>query len=270
MPVRSLVTSTDIGVAGESCSVIERDDCVVIVTPSQPSYYWGNFVVMPRPPADGDLVAWEDVFTTAHPEMRHRAFTWDVARSGYELPEAFAAAGYELESVVALTAPTDIVVDAGRTLPVGMQFLLADPAQEAHWRRLVDLAVMMRPASYADASYFSYAVERYAVHRRAVRDGRARWVLGVHDGNIIASLGIYACPAGRARYQDVMTHPGYRNQGVASALLVHAASEARASWPTEVLVIVAETDGDAHRLYERVGFSVAERNDGILRRPEDG
>lgn len=265
--IQSIVIATDISVGGDTCSVTARDGVTVVETPSRPHFYWGNYLVMAAPAMQGDLASWEMCFEAHLPGYSHRAFTWYAAQDDYKIPEDFAAAGYEIDTVVALTAQVEHVAETQRSLPEGMRVIDADARDDALWRSLVDLATITRPAGFRDHSFFLHARDSYAVHRDAIRQGRARWLLAVSDHGIAGAMGVYECPEGRARYQDVMTHPAFRRQGVATALLTDTALAARSSWNSRELVIVAEDSSDAQRLYERVGFAAAERADGITLRP---
>ena len=77
MQVRSLGFATDLAVlrAGGSI-VVEADDHLVVRTPSNPSYWWGNFVLV----ADPELAArGVDVFHREFPGARHLAIGVDGA-----------------------------------------------------------------------------------------------------------------------------------------------------------------------------------------------
>ena len=49
---------TDFILHREDALVSERDDCIVVRTPHNPTYYWGNFLLLPAPPHDADLAHW--------------------------------------------------------------------------------------------------------------------------------------------------------------------------------------------------------------------
>ena len=85
----------------------------------------------------------------------------------------------------------------------------------------------------------------------------------------MSTAAIFVTHAGIARYQSVETHPEHRRQGLAAAV-VHAAGEhALATYGIEVLVIAADTDGDAIRIYRSLGFTDAERHNTLQRTPRD-
>jgi predicted GNAT family acetyltransferase len=91
-------------------------------------------------------------------------------------------------------------------------------------------------------------------HASLVERGAARFYGGFDGDELVASLGLVEL-GDLARFQDVQTAAGYRRRGIATALLATAARAAAAPR----LVIVAEPEGAAARLYERVGFRAVER-----------
>lgn len=60
--------------------------------------------------------------------------------------------------------------------------------------------------------------------------------------------------AGLAIVEDVVTHPLHRGRGLASAIVVHAVDHHLAARPHDRVVIRADADGAARRIYERLGF----------------
>ena len=60
MEIRSLGLRTEVALRKLSGSTVQdRRDHLVIRTPDNPSFWWGNFVVAPAPPAEWDLPPWQ-------------------------------------------------------------------------------------------------------------------------------------------------------------------------------------------------------------------
>jgi ribosomal protein S18 acetylase RimI-like enzyme len=97
--IASLVWATDIDVLPADRLVKRRDGYVVIRSPSNPTHWWGNFLLFDEPPGAGDGGHWETLFETEFgraPEVRHRAFAWDrVDGSEGEAETEFISRGYE-------------------------------------------------------------------------------------------------------------------------------------------------------------------------------
>jgi predicted GNAT family acetyltransferase len=75
---------------------------------------------------------------------------------------------------------------------------------------------------------------------------------------LLASLGLVPDGQGAARFQTVQTHPDARNQGLASTLVHHASKYGLKELAAKTLVIVADPDYLAIRIYRAVGFEDTE------------
>src|SRR5579862_6485691 len=106
---RSLVWATTIDVLPSDRVVERRDGYIVVRSPSNPTHYWGNFLVFDRPPRTGDGRRWEELFTREFagvPRIRHRLYGWD--RTAGELGAAREEfPGYLLDDSIGLVTTPD-------------------------------------------------------------------------------------------------------------------------------------------------------------------
>jgi ribosomal protein S18 acetylase RimI-like enzyme len=249
--VRSLGYQTDLmlrRLAG--ASVDDRGDHLVVRTPDNPAFYWGNFLLLERPPAFGQAVQWLDVFADAFPEAQHVAIGVDGTDGDTGDITAFCDAGLEVEINVVLSASD---LHGGPPAGVDVRPLTTD----ADWQQAVDVRV----AAYDDnvSNHREFVERKFAEARGLVAAGHGRYFGAFLDGSVRSSLGIFTGRNHVARYQNVETHPDYRRRGLARALLLAAATAARAELAAETLVIVAEPDYFAIDLYRAVGFTDSER-----------
>jgi len=102
--ITSLGFRTDVALRVlEGANVTDRGDYLVIRTPDNPDFWWGNFLLLADLPGPGQTGAWLARFATEFPAARHVALGVDVADDP-EIPEDFAAAGLKPELVTVLTA----------------------------------------------------------------------------------------------------------------------------------------------------------------------
>ncbi len=107
----------------------------------------------------------------------------------------------------------------------------------------------------------------------AAADGH-RLILGAWDGPVLAgtvSL-LLDCPPNqphRAEIAKMMTRPGYRGHGVASALLQEAERLAAARGRS-LLVLDTASDGGAAGLYEKAGYACAGEIPDFAFKPHGG
>lgn len=105
MDIKSLGFRTDIKLRileGSECT--DHGDYLVIRSPANPSYYWGNYLLLASPPKQGHAADWLSRFAAELPAARHMALGIDVTDSREVDPAEFQAAGLEFTREVVLTA----------------------------------------------------------------------------------------------------------------------------------------------------------------------
>src|SRR5271154_5512996 len=105
-PVRitSLGFRTDVALRVlEGAEVTDRGDHLVVRTPGNPEYWWGNFLLLAQVPRPGEAGAWLARFASEFPAARHIALGVDTAEDG-PIPEDLAPAGLAVEPLAVLTA----------------------------------------------------------------------------------------------------------------------------------------------------------------------
>ena len=87
MDVTTLGFRTDLALLERGGSTIDdRGDHLVVRTPSNPTFYWGNFLLLDHVPAADRVDEWLERFVDAFPEARHRALGFDDPRATVERP----------------------------------------------------------------------------------------------------------------------------------------------------------------------------------------
>jgi GNAT superfamily N-acetyltransferase len=257
--VRSIALTTDLALAATRGRIADRGGYLVVETPDDPGYYYGNLLVLPAPPQPGELARWMRTFGDEfgdNPAIRHVTLCWDGITGDVPAADDLRGAGFSIDRYEVMVAET---VDAPRpALPI--RALTADELVTT-----ADLAWTL--GDRHDETYRQFLYRRAAWHRNLVNRGIARF-FGAFDGPaLVASLGIVRV-VDVGRYQDVQTLPAYRRRGLARALLATAAHAARADG-AERVVIVSEPESAAARLYARAGFRTIEHQASACRYPPD-
>ncbi|GGK91975.1 GNAT family N-acetyltransferase [Deinococcus radiotolerans] len=268
---RSLAYFTDVALRRQEGSAVQRGPtCTVVRSPANPTFWWGNFLLMPALPAPGDLSAWAAAFTREHPHAAHRVFGVDVPGPALSGPAAdeFRAAGYDVRA--------DTVLTAARTHPprrLNRDATMRVLDTDADWDSALALREAVNaadPHGHEPHGYREFATRKLAAYRAAQAAGHGA-MLGAFDdhGQMLSGLGIFDAGDGVARYQNVETHPDARSRGLAGTLVHHAGEWARERLGSRTLVIVADPDYHAQRLYESVGFTPTEVQVALERRPAE-
>jgi GNAT superfamily N-acetyltransferase len=253
---------TDIAVlAASGSSVEEHADHLVVRTPADPTYHWGNFVLVTDASAVDDADRWAALFATCFPDARHRAI--GLAADPAD-PGAWEALGMRIEheDVLVRDAPLE-----RRPLPEGYvvrPLESDDDWSQSHEMRLADLTDEQRVAP-GRQEHQRRATE---ARRRLVATGHAVFLGAFAGDELAADLGILDCGDGVARYQDVMTKASHRRRGLTSHLLGEASAWAAARG-VHAWVILADAGEAPSRLYQKLGFRPAAPTSQAYREPTD-
>jgi len=252
MEVLSCGWRTDLAILALSGSEIEQHPTYVVVrTPGNPGYRWGNFVLLRRAPLRRDLGLVEDLFARALPGIGHRAFGVDVPDGGPAELAAFADAGYQVEASVVLTAtavqPPPRPNTRARYRPL---------SGDDDWAQRVSLDLACHDGGAT--GFEDFTRRKAAAERRLTEAGDSAWYGAFDDGRLVATMGIVRVGSRVARFQEVQTHPEARGRGIAGSLVHAAGSAAFGRLGATTLVTVADPDYHAIRIYRAVGFTDSE------------
>src|SRR5436305_14098375 len=102
MELMSLGFRTDVALRiAEGAEVADRGDCLVIRTPDNPAFWWGNFLLLAAWPGEGD--GWLARFAAEFPHARHAAIGVDVTAAAGGTPPDFATLEPEYSTVLTCT-----------------------------------------------------------------------------------------------------------------------------------------------------------------------
>jgi ribosomal protein S18 acetylase RimI-like enzyme len=235
---RSLVHATGIDVLEPGRIVERRSDHLVVRSPGNPRFYWGNFLLFDDAPGPGDRAPWEAAFD-----------------------EAFAGrlVGLVVEGVLAPHPRESREVEIRALDPSGDEELRAGVRK---------LQVAGRDAVFEEESYRAFTLARQTDHRALFRACLGAWYVALvpDTGEVAGSCGIVVT-AGRGRYQAVDTAEAHRRRGICSRLVVEASRLSAAAFATQRFVIVADAGYHALGLYESLGFERREHASGVLLMP---
>ncbi len=260
MQIHSLGYRTDLIFPRFDGQILDRGTYLVIRTPSNPTFYWGNFILFPAPPGQGDLDAWKALFARevgTPPEVRHFAFGWDTIHGETGVVQPFLEAGFNLSQSVVLTARQ--VSPPPKFNP---QVVIRPLTEDWEWQQAEQNQVACREAGHSLEGYQVFKRDQMNRYRRMSRAGLGEWFGAFLEQRLVADLGVFADGA-VGRFQSVGTHPDYRRRGICGTLVHQASLHAFEKMGVETLVMVADEHYFAAGIYESVGFRPAEHQVGL-------
>ena len=275
---RSLVWATDVDTLAPDRVVERRDGYLLIRSPSNPTFYWGNLLLFDEPPRPGDG---REVGAAVRARVRRRAPSASTTPSPGTRPEeppaprrtsssraatssTRASASSPKRTRCGRTSARTATSSSGRSIPLPVR-------TSSSWDAVLELQVAGRPEGHDEESFRAFARPRLDSRRALFRLGRGAWYVAIDpaSGEVAASCGIVVT-AGRGRFQVVDTALAHRRRGICSRLVVEAARHSAETHGAERFVIVADLGYHALGLYESLGFERREHVVGVCRWPRSG
>jgi ribosomal protein S18 acetylase RimI-like enzyme len=240
--------------------VEDRGDHLVVSTPDNPTYWWGNFLLLDDVPTTG-AAEWLSRFTATFPNAEHRTLGFD-GRDGTVAELAwFTEQGFTSEALVVLTA-TDVQPPA--SINKAAEYRPLNSAED--WQQSVELRVRCNETNEPIA-HREYVTAKVRTNKTLTEAGHGRWFGAFLDGSLVSQMGLFAVDGELARFQSVETDPRYRRQGLAGSLLHEVSHYGLTELGASTLVIVADPDYVAIDLYRSVGFNATETQLQVERPP---
>nr|WP_238158535.1 GNAT family N-acetyltransferase [Kribbella voronezhensis] len=260
MNITSLGFRTDLRLLELAGSeVTDRGEYVVVRTPRNPAFWWGNFLLLRTPFAPGDTTARLALFQTEFPDAKHVAMGIDSVDRVIGAEDELLAAGFELEPSTVMTASR--VNEPARPNEAAEYRLLSG---DRDWEQLTELGLASATMT-VDEAYEDFTRGRTRSARELVESGQGFWFGAFEGERLLASLGLVPDGQGAARFQTVQTHPEARNRGLASTLVHRAAAYGLDELGAKTLVIVADPEYVAVRIYRALGFEDTETQLQVIR-----
>jgi GNAT superfamily N-acetyltransferase len=261
MQIHSRGLRSDLALLHLSSDVHDRGDYIAVHTPSNHGFFWGNFLLFARAPRPGDVVEWPRCFEREfgrYADIHHQAFTWDLGPDD-RLPtlasthRGFQEAGFDVHHTTVMIA--DQVLAPATP---NREIVIAPIETEKEWLDIIDLQITTDTDELEPVAFRRFMERRFVAYRALVEAGLGHWFGARIGGDLVADLGIF-WGGGVARFQNVETRAEFRGQGICSTLVHHVGSWVSSRSPGTTLVIEAATDEPAGRIYQRLGFLVAEQ-----------
>ncbi|MEO3937238.1 GNAT family N-acetyltransferase [Dermatophilaceae bacterium Soc4.6] len=252
MEVTSLGWRTDLALLRLGGSTVtDRGDHLEVRTSHNPTFWWGNFLLLDHAPGPVEAPGWV---------ARHReVFGAEHVSLGVH---AVAAEGADLAPLVDLGLAVDrsSVMTAARVHPPprpNHEATYRPLSGDDDWRQQVDLSISTWDG-VVDDGHRLFEQRRAATQRQLVSDGHGQFFGAFEGERLLSSLGLVRAGDGLARFQNVGTHPEARERGLAGTLVHHASRWGLSDLGASTLVMVADPDYLAIGVYRSVGFAESE------------
>lgn len=266
MKVTSLGYRTDLALLQLGGTLVEDcGDHLVVRSRHNPTYWWGNFLLLAQVPEPDACDGWLDRFAAAFPAAGHVALGFDGTDGAADELEPFTLRGFTAEAQTVMTA-TAVHPPAHQNRTADLRQLESDD----DWAQSVELRIRCQDATYEPTAHRIFVTAKAQTNRGLTRAGHGGWFGAFVDGRLVAQLGLLTAGGGLARFQSVETDPEFRRQGLAGSLVHQASRFGFDELAVRTLVMVADPNYFAIDLYRAVGFAPTETQLQIERQPAGG
>lgn len=253
MDVASLGFRTDLAILRRGGSqVSDGGDHLVVRTPANPAYWWGNFLLLSAAPEGDEADHWLARFAAAFPSAEHVAIGVDGVDGDVARLTPFAERGLRVEASTVMTATSVHEPERPNREAVYRRFDSDDD-----WAQSVELELATDDEHEPEA-HREFVTRKVATDRALVETGNGGWFGAFLDGRLVSQMGLIADGDGLARFQSVQTHPDARCRGLAGSLVHRVSRYGFDELGARTLVMVADPDYPAIRIYRSVGFAGTE------------
>ena len=239
--------------------IVDHGDHLAVHTLSNPNYFWGNLLIFNRPPRKGDYELWTQAFAKefTDPKIYHITLAWDSIGGAVGDISEFLDRGYLLESTTVLAA-NDVILP-----PKFNKELEVRPINgAAEWDRVIEIQIASAHVHLSKSEWKSFYQQQSLQYQAMEKAGLGHWYGGYLNGELVASLGIFHGNK-IGRFQTVSTDPKYQRQGFCQTLVYESSRQALASGHVETLVMCADPEYHAIKIYESVGFKRQQTDHGV-------
>ena len=234
--------------------VARRQDHVVVHTPERPDFVYGSYVSMLRAPRAQQIPELVDLWRrefAPYPEVDTVAIQWEsrqgVAKDRWESGVSELPRSFELTSDTVMHARARTI----RRSSAAMDLVIHPADGGAEWSEVESLYVSnLSDGSIDSADFLRWRLKSY---RSLIDAGSGEWWGAWSQGTLCGIAGLFWSDS-LGSFQDVVTDAPYRERGVASGLCGEMAAAFFERFPAGDLVVIAEIDSVAERVYRRLGF----------------
>ncbi len=262
MQIQSLGYQTDLIFARFSGEIVDHSDYTVIRTPSNPTFWYGNFIVFPKPPEAADVTRWMDISAREFPNTEHKVFGFDGTNGEIGAAKDFEALGFDLIDTIVMTAKT---VHAPPKVNLEAEYRQILTPED--WEQTIQLRLDCND-DQIPTGYNIYVRKSMLEFQRMTEAGLGFWWGAFLAGKMVCGMGLFI-EHGVGRFQSVETHPEFRRLGLCGSLVHVVAYHALETLHADVLVMCADPEYHAARIYESVGFQPTERQMALERPPQE-
>jgi hypothetical protein len=188
MKLQSLGYRSDLFFTKFDGEALDRGSYLVVKTPINPNYFWGNLLIFDRSPRQGDLEKWIALFEKEFndPRIYHLTFAWDSPQGDVGHLSEFLENGFRLEKGVVLTAQ-----NVHRPKKFHPSVVVKPIENDREWEDSIQVQIACGDKTLSRRQWEGFYRSQMDRYRKMVKSGLGLWFGAFVNGKIIGGLGIF-------------------------------------------------------------------------------
>lgn len=255
---KTLGYQTDLLVMSTATQFFTREGYTVVRSPNAPGFYWGNFLLLDKRPSLIDIPKWETTFRREFndvPEVNHISIAWDCVDKDANEFDSLQRDGYVVENNTVMgLSPIKV-----NPCHVASDIHIRRITSNDDWHAIEELQTACREDRFSEIEYRKFISNRFKDYRELISKQCGAWFGAFVGPTLMADLGLF-WTNNIGRFQMVETHPLHRRKGICGTLVSHCCNWAFESNCISTLIISADPDEQAYRVYKSLGFKEIEHH----------
>ncbi len=263
MEIKSLGIKTDLHINKFSGDVIDRGDYLVVYTPSNPGYWFGNYIIFDKPPQKNDFQKWRGIFIKEIYEKNkseHMLFRWDTVTGEKGILTDFRKNNFAMDEDVLLSA-----TKINKPLHYNSDITIRILKTKDDWEMSIQNQILCNDKSTGESLADHEVFKRKQMHEYCLmcEQGLCKWYGVFIKDLMVADMGVFLVD-GVGHFQDVGTAPEFRRRGICGTAIYEISNALLDSKKINTMMMTADENYHAARIYESVGFKPSERSVCLL------
>ncbi|RXJ70613.1 hypothetical protein CS022_22850 [Veronia nyctiphanis] len=233
--------------------VTHKDGYTLVKTPSNPTYFGGHYLILDSPPEADKFTHWEQTFRNELPDSEHLLLSWRCPDNQEDIDVSyFSGKGYDISHSVYLTAK-----QFREPEQLNHSLTIRKIISDDDWSAVLELDLLQNK-NFEPEKYRTFATTHYQTYREMTAQGLGDWYGAFLNDQLVGHLGLYY-DGEIGRFQNVVTHPDFRRQGICKTLVYSVSTQAKTTLNLESLVLEADEEYIAANIYKSLGYEETER-----------
>ncbi len=263
MEIQSLEINTDLHINRFSGTVTDKGDYIVVHTPSNPGYYYGNYLVFNKPPGKNDYEKWmalfkKEIYDKNH--SNHVLFRWDTIIGDTGYVSKFKENNFDIEENILLS--THVV---NQPLHYNTEITIRVLKTDSEWEMAINNQILCRDENTSGSlpDFTKFKQKQFEQYRLMCKNKLCEWFGVFIKDQLVADMGVFLVN-GAGHFDNVGTAPEFRRQGICGSAIYKISKQYLDSKKAHTLMMVADENYHAARIYESVGFQPNEKTVCLL------